>query len=130
MTDLARGADTATPATRGPTARATDEEAAAVDSRRADRDRRLNLLIAGIIVLRLLTFTYLVASHQDTVDGGIAGDVRRYDQMANAEGVPYRDFQVEYPPVTFAIIKATHGSSLGLSITMVAISHILQRRAH
>jgi len=89
------------------------------------RTRRLNLLIAGLIVVRLLTFTYLVASHQDTVDGGIAGDVRRYDQMANAEGLHYRDFQVEYPTVTYAIIKLTHGPRLGVGITLVAISQLL-----
>jgi len=125
MTDLAPPADTASPPPLDPAARAAGDDVTEPTGGHAARDRRLNLLIAGLIVLRLLAFTYLVASHQDTVDGGIAGDVRRYDQMANAEGVPYRDFQVEYPPVTFAIIKATHGSSLGLSITLVAISQLL-----
>lgn len=94
------------------------------DAPAAPRDRRLDLLIVALIVVRLITFTYLVASHQDTVDGGIAGDVRRYDQMANAAGVPYKDFQVEYPPVTFLIIKLTHGPSLGVSITLVALSQL------
>jgi len=124
MTDLAPPADSVapTPPDPAPGADGVDDAAAATER---GRIRRLNVLIAGLIVVRLLTFTYLVASHQDTVDGGIAGDVRRYDQMATAEGVPYRDFQVEYPPVTFAIIKLTHGPSLGVSITLVAISQLL-----
>jgi hypothetical protein len=119
MTDLAP------PDTTNPSTTSTAAAAPGHDGEERARARRLNLLIAALILFRLLTFTYLVASHQDTVDGGIAGDVRRYEQMATAEGVPYRDFQVEYPPVTFAVIKLTHGPSLGVSITLVAISQLL-----
>jgi hypothetical protein len=95
------------------------------DDREAVLARRINWLIVALIVVRLIGFTYLAASHQDTVDGGIAGDVRRYEQMATAEGTPYKDFQVEYPPVTFAIIKITHGSSLGVSIALVGLSQLV-----
>src|SRR5690349_17545978 len=40
--------------------------------------RRLNQLVIVLLVIRVAAMLFLMLSHQDTVDGGIAGDVRRY----------------------------------------------------
>jgi hypothetical protein len=79
-------------------------------------------LIVGLIAARVAALAYLLLSHQDTVDGGLVGDVHRYVEMSTAKGTPYRDFQVEYPPVTFALIKLLTGENLYRSIAFVAIS--------
>jgi len=39
----------------------------------------------------------------------LPGDVRRYHRIATHRGVPYRDFEVEYPPLTLAAIDALNG---------------------
>lgn len=39
----------------------------------------------------------------------LPGDVRRYHRIATRKGVPYRDFEVEYPPITLAAIDALNG---------------------
>jgi hypothetical protein len=39
----------------------------------------------------------------------LPGDVRRYHRIAIHKGVPYRDFEVEYPPLTLAAIDVLNG---------------------
>ena len=48
-------------------------------------------------------------------EGGITGDVRRYQEMATADGTAYADFQVEYPPITYAAIQFLAGPDLARS---------------
>ena len=42
----------------------------------------------------------------------LQGDVQRYLTIARSRGTPYRDFAVEYPPVTLAAIEALDAGSL------------------
>jgi hypothetical protein len=63
----------------------------------------------------------------------LPGDVRRYHRIATRSGVPYRDFEVEYPPLTLAAIEALNGhdvrestvnlmwSQLALDVAIAAI---------
>ncbi|MFN8028253.1 MAG: hypothetical protein U0W40_18390 [Acidimicrobiia bacterium] len=63
----------------------------------------------------------------------LPGDVRRYHRIATRKGVPYRDFEVEYPPLTLAAIDALNGhnvrestvnlmwSQLGLDVAIAAV---------
>src|ERR1700737_4112107 len=41
----------------------------------------------------------------------LPGDARRYYKIASEDGRPYRDFEVEYPPVMVAAIDAIDGGS-------------------
>ena len=82
-------------------------------------------LIIALVAARVGALVYLLVSHQDTVDGGLVGDIHRYVEMSTAKGTPYRDFQVEYPPVTFLLIKLVTGENLYRSIALVAISQFL-----
>jgi hypothetical protein len=86
---------------------------------------RASWLFVALILVRFGALLYLLLTHQETIDGGLAGDVRRYVEMATAKGTPYRDFQVEYPPVTYALIKLLDGADLGRSIAFVALSQFL-----
>jgi hypothetical protein len=87
--------------------------------------RPLPWLLGALVLARVGALAYLVLSHQERVDGGLAGDVTRYVQMATAQGTPYRDFQVEYPPVTYALIRLLSGADLARSIAAVAVSQFL-----
>src|SRR5258708_3353657 len=40
------------------------------------------------------------------------GDVRRYHRIGSHPGTPYRDFPVEYPPLSLALIDAVGGSTV------------------
>ncbi len=82
-------------------------------------------LLVAMVAVRLAALAYLLLTHQETIDGGLVGDVRRYVEMATAKGTPYRDFAVEYPPVTYALIRLLSSSDLALSIALVAISQLV-----
>lgn len=40
---------------------------------------------------------------------GAENDIVHYHELAEAEGLPYRDFVVEWPPVGYAVIEAVSG---------------------
>jgi hypothetical protein len=84
--------------------------------------RRTTWVIGALIAARVAALAYLMFSNQDTIEGGLAGDVHRYVEMSTAHGIPYRDFQVEYPPVTYGLIRLLNGSTLGFTIGAVAVS--------
>jgi hypothetical protein len=42
----------------------------------------------------------------------LPGDVRRYHRIATHRGAPYRDFAVEYPPLTLAAIDLVDGTGV------------------
>jgi hypothetical protein len=42
----------------------------------------------------------------------LPGDVHRYHQIANHAGTPYRDFEVEYPPLTLGAIDVVDGGTV------------------
>jgi len=87
---------------------------------------RFTWVVAALVVARVAAAAYLMFSHQETIDGGLAGDVRRYIEMSTARGLPYRDFQVEYPPVTYLVIRLLTGwGGLGSAISAVAVSQLL-----
>jgi hypothetical protein len=79
-------------------------------------------LLLALVLARVAALAYLLLSHQELVDGGLTGDVHRYMEMATAQGMPYRDFQVEYPPVTYLLIKLLTGSDHARSIALIAVS--------
>src|SRR5262249_24603318 len=70
----------------------------------------------------LLVFLLLAAVHVAVVPVALSsdatapskyrilpGDARRFHKIASFEGRPYRDFEVEYPPVMVAAIEVTDG---------------------
>lgn len=89
------------------------------------RTTRSSRFVALLVAARVLALGYLLFSNQHLVEGGIAGDVHRYVEMATAEGTPYRDFQIEYPPITFLLIRVLSGGGLAVAIPLVALSQFL-----
>lgn len=90
-----------------------------------ERPDPMTWLLVALVLCRVAALAYLVLAPAEQVAGGLAGDVRRYMEMSTARGIPYRDFQVEYPPVTYLLIKALTGPDLGRSIVAVAVSQFV-----
>ncbi len=55
----------------------------------------------------------------------LPGDVRRYHRIATRKGVPYRDFEVEYPPLTLAAIDALNGHNVRESVVNLMWSQLV-----
>ena len=102
-------------------------------------------LVAGLVLLRVLVVVVALDSRATSpgprvIRGSarahatvLPGDVRRYHRIATHRGVPYRDFEVEYPPLTLAAIDLLNGhdvrestvnlmwSQLGLDVAIAAV---------
>lgn len=71
------------------------------------------LLVAALVAIRIVMVPVALAGSATHVSGSLmTGDAGRYHQIANASGTPYRDFEVEFPPVTLAAIHAIDGGNL------------------
>jgi hypothetical protein len=88
-------------------------------------ERRLRVAILVLLAVRVAALLLLLATDPASQEGGITGDVRRYQEMATADGTAYADFQVEYPPITYLAIQFLAGPDLAKSIAAVAISQFL-----
>jgi hypothetical protein len=88
--------------------------------------RRVVLAIAALVALRVVVVPLVLldplTSRKNAV---LTGDVRRYHRIAQAAGVPYRDFEVEYPPVTWAAIKMLNGRDNRETTIRVVVSQLL-----
>jgi hypothetical protein len=97
------------------------------------RGRRLDattafwlIAIVGLIVLRVVA----VAIVLDTPDAykrntAFGFDTARYHHIAEADGRPYRDFKVEFPPATLAYIEAVNGSTIDRTMHKLAVANLL-----
>ena len=75
--------------------------------------RRWAVLFAALVAVRVVAVPIALAER--ATDGRrtvLQGDVRRYHKIASAHGTPYRDFMVEYPPVTLAAIELLDGTTV------------------
>jgi hypothetical protein len=52
-------------------------------------------------------------------------DVRRYQQVARASGLPYRDFAFEKPPITLILIEALDGDTVEATEQRLAWSQLI-----
>lgn len=91
----------------------------------ADMNRRMVwvlivVLIGGRLVLLLTTIERLPAGRVDRT--AIGNDVARYQQIASTIGAPYRDFQVEVPPVSLAAIELLEVPDLRHMATRLALA--------
>jgi hypothetical protein len=85
-------------------------------------------VLAAFVVLigmRLLGAAWLLHGHTERDDNILGGDARRYDEISNGQGTPYRDFEVEYPPVTLALVEATHGFDQASTLEKLIVSEVI-----
>jgi glycosyl transferase family 87 len=88
--------------------------------------RRLLLLIVALVAARVLVVPLILIDPLTSRHNAVlTGDVRRYHRIAQSSGVPYRDFEVEYPPVTWAAIKVLDGGSNRAATILVVVSQLV-----
>ncbi len=81
--------------------------------------------IAGLLLVRVVVVLMTLAG--PGIGGHHAplqGDVQRYLAIARSRGTPYRDFSVEYPPVTLAAIEALDTGSLRAATVQLMWSQV------
>ncbi len=69
------------------------------------------MLVAVLVVARVVAIVVLLTSGVEDPFSILGGDARRYEVIIDSEGTPYRDFEVEYPPVTLFVIEALGGGN-------------------
>jgi hypothetical protein len=69
----------------------------------------LALLVGARIGVAATSLSQAATRGPNTV---LPGDVRRFYAIATTPGTPYRDFPVEYPPVTLGAIELLNGTSV------------------
>lgn len=82
------------------------------------------IAIVALIALRIVAAIVLLNAGIDQDDNILGGDARRYDEISNSTGTAYRDYEVEYPPVTLALIEATHGHDRRATLTKLILSQL------
>jgi hypothetical protein len=94
-------------------------------------------LVVALVLIRVLVVVVALDSratsagprvqrHQSREHATVLpGDVRRYHRIATRKGVPYRDFEVEYPPLTLAAIDALNGHDVRESTVNLMWSQLL-----
>jgi hypothetical protein len=71
------------------------------------------VLVVALVALRVLAVG--IALDNASTHGRAAslpGDVRRYHRIATHPGTPYRDFAVEYPPLSLALVEIVNGPTV------------------
>jgi Glycosyltransferase family 87 len=72
--------------------------------------RRRLVVGASFVAVRLVILVaMLVTLRSGDPSGFFLGDAARYHQIASTHGRPYRDFEVEFPPVSLMVIEAVDG---------------------
>jgi hypothetical protein len=70
-------------------------------------------LAAGMIVVRIVVLVAVLRSPAaNQFDKAIAYDAARYHEIAHSSGVPYRDYEVEFPPVALGLIETVSAGSI------------------
>jgi hypothetical protein len=91
----------------------------------ASSRRAVILLVAGLIGLRVVSIVVLLRSGIEKPETILGGDARRYLEILDSSGTPYRDFAVEYPPLTLALAALIRQSTLLATIVTLAISQLI-----
>lgn len=81
-----------------------------VSSSRAPWSSLLVVAVALLVTVRIVALAGVLVSGQERDNSVIGGDARRYSQIALAEGTPYADFAVEYPPIAFGLVRSVSAS--------------------
>ena len=67
------------------------------------------IVVVILVAVRILAIVLLLGSGVEDEHSILGGDARRYEAILDSQGTPYRDFEVEYPPVTLGLIHLLGG---------------------
>jgi hypothetical protein len=79
----------------------------------------------GVLVLaRVISIGVLLHSGVEDENSILGGDARRYEVILSGEGTPYRDFEVEYPPLALGLMKLVDRPTPLGTLTVLAVSQL------
>jgi hypothetical protein len=81
-------------------------------------------LVGGLVLVRVVAIAVLLSTGVADEHSVLGGDARRYAEYFGG-GTPYRDFPVEYPPLTLGLAYLVHRPSLLTSIALLATSQLV-----
>ena len=81
-------------------------------------------LVGALVAIRVVSLVGVLLSGQELPNSILGGDARRYAQIITAQGTPYADFEVEYPPVALALIRLTYSPDHMLQLILLGISQL------
>ena len=81
-------------------------------------------LVAVLVAARVGAIAVLLSTGVADEHSVLGGDARRYAEYFNG-GTPYRDFPVEYPPLTLGLAWLVHRPSLWANIALLAASQLV-----
>jgi hypothetical protein len=88
--------------------------------------RGLVRAIVALVLVRLVLVVVLLLSPLTSRGGAsLAGDIRRFHTIATSDGTPWRDFEVEYPPVTWLAIVTVNGQTTHETTIRTVLSMLL-----
>lgn len=82
---------------------------------RSDTAGERSTLVPALIALRVAVVGVLAATT------AVGLDSERITELGHAEGTPYRDYDVEYPPILFGIARIVSGSDASSTGVRVAV---------
>jgi hypothetical protein len=80
-------------------------------------------LVAGLVAVRVAAIVVLLSTGVADEHSILGGDARRYAEYFTG-GTPYRDFPVEYPPLTLGLAWLVHRPSLWTSIALLTVTQL------
>src|SRR5205823_9839480 len=88
--------------------------------------RALVRAIVALVLVRLVFVLVLLWSPLTTrPNAALTGDIRRFHTIASSDGIPWRDVQVEYPPVTWLAIMTVDGGNTHATAIKTLLSQLL-----
>jgi hypothetical protein len=82
------------------------------------------VIVVLLILVRVVAVVILLNSGVEDQFSILGGDARRYEVILASDGTPYRDFEVEYPPVTLGLVHLLQGHDTLGTLTRLAVSQL------
>jgi len=82
------------------------------------------VLVAVLVLVRVVAVLALLTSGVEDDNSVLGGDARRYEVILSSEGTPYRDFEVEYPPIVLGLMELVDRPTPLATITLLAVSQL------
>jgi hypothetical protein len=82
-------------------------------------------LFAMLVAVRVVSIVVLLGTGVEDDESILGGDGRRYQEITEGWGTPYRDFDVEYPPGALVFIEMITTDDTLETITRLAVSQLV-----
>jgi hypothetical protein len=82
-------------------------------------------LVGFLVLVRVVAIVVLLSTGIDDRSSVLGGDARRYSEYFETDGRPYRDFAVEYPPLTYGLAALLDRPSLWATNATIAVSQLV-----